>query len=89
MNLIIWLIFGGVIGLLAGILVETNGRQGTFVNVITGAAGATLGGLVVSPLVGMATSSQDAFSMPALFVSFFGAATLLAIVDFIRPSSVR
>ncbi len=89
MNLIIWLIVGGVIGWLASIVMKTNGQQGIFLNVVAGIVGAMLGGWVISPLVGVGTINQDNFSMPALLVSFFGAVILLAIVNFFRRSTVR
>jgi len=89
MNFIIWLIVGGVIGWLASILMKTNGQQGMFLNVVVGVVGAMLGGWFISPLVGVGTINQNNFSMPALFVSFVGAAILLAIVNLFRRGSAR
>jgi len=89
MNLIIWLIVGGVIGWLASLLMRTDGQQGIFLNVIVGIVGALVGGWLLSPLVGAGTINQDNFSLPALLVSFVGAAILLAIVNLIRRGSVR
>ena len=89
MNFIIWLIVGGVIGWLASIVMKTNGQQGIFLNVVVGIVGAMLGGWVISPLVGVGTINQDNFSLPALLVSFVGAAILLAIVNLLRRKSMR
>lgn len=89
MNLIIWLIVGGVIGWLASIMMKTDGQQGIFLNIVVGIIGAMLGGWVLSPLVGISTINQNNFSLPALLVSFVGAAILLAIVNLIRRSRVR
>ena len=89
MNFIIWLIVGGVIGWLASIVMKTNGQQGIILNVVVGIVGALLGGWLISPLVGAGTINQDNFSMPALLVSFVGAAILLAIVNLFRRGSVR
>ena len=89
MNFIIWLIVGGVIGWLASLLMKTDGQQGMFLNVIVGIVGAMLGGWLISPLVGVATINQDNFSLPALAVSFVGAAILLAIVNLVRRGSAR
>lgn len=85
MNFIIWLIVGGVIGWLASIVMKTNGQQGIILNVVVGIVGALLGGWLISPLVGAGTINQDNFSMPALLVSFVGAAILLAIVNLSQP----
>ena len=89
MNFIIWLIVGGVIGWLASILMKTDGQQGMFLNVVVGIVGAMLGGWFISPLVGVGTINQDNFSLPALLVSFVGAAILLAIVNLFRRGSAR
>ena len=70
MNLIIWLIVGGVIGWLASIMMKTDGQQGIFLNIVVGIIGAMLGGWVLSPLVGISTINQNNFSLPALLVSF-------------------
>ena len=89
MNLIVWLIVGGLIGWLASVLMKTNGQQGIFLNVVVGIVGAMLGGWFLSPLLGAGTINQNNFSLPALLVSFLGASILLAIVNLLRRGSVR
>ncbi|MCE3002746.1 MAG: GlsB/YeaQ/YmgE family stress response membrane protein [Xanthomonadaceae bacterium] len=89
MNFIIWLIVGGLIGWLASMLMRTNDQQGMFLNVVVGIVGAVLGGWFISPLVGVSTINQNNFSMPALLVSFIGAAILLAIVNLFRRGAAR
>ena len=89
MNFIIWLIVGGLIGWLASVLMKTDGQQGMFLNVVVGIVGAMVGGWFISPLVGVGTINQDNFSLPALLVSFVGAAILLGIVNLFRRGSAR
>lgn len=89
MNLIAWLIVGGVIGWLASIMMNTNNQQGIFLNVVVGVVGAMLAGWFISPLVGFGTINQNNFSLPALVVSFVGAAILLAIVNLVRRGTTR
>ncbi|MFP8832709.1 GlsB/YeaQ/YmgE family stress response membrane protein [Hydrogenophaga sp. XSHU_21] len=89
MNLIIWLIVGGVIGWLASILMKTDGQQGVILNVVVGVVGAMVGGWLLSPMVGAGTINQSNFSLPALGVSLVGAVILLAIVNLLRRGSVR
>ncbi len=84
MNIIIWLIVGGVIGWLASIFMGTNNQQGIFLNIVVGIVGAMLGGWLISPLVGAGTINQANFSLPALLVSFVGAVILLAVVNLIQ-----
>ena len=88
-NLIIWLVVGGVIGWVASLIMRTDASQGIFLNVIVGIVGAAIAGLVVSPMVGLPTINQDAFSIGALLVSLLGAVVLLAIVNLFRRGRVR
>jgi len=82
MNVIIWLVAGGLIGWAASAVMRT--REGLFLNVVFGVVGAALGGWFLSPLVGVSTINQSNFSAAALIVSFLGALILLAIVHFVR-----
>jgi len=52
MNLIIWLVVGGVIGWLASLVMKTDAQQGMILNVVVGIVGALLGGWLLSPLRG-------------------------------------
>lgn len=89
MNILIWLIVGGVIGWLASILMGTNGQQGIVLNVVVGIIGAMIAGWLISPMVGVGTINQNNFSAPALLVSFGGAVALLAVVSLLRRGSTR
>ncbi len=89
MNFILWLILGGVIGWLASIVMKTNDQQGVFLNIVVGLIGAVLGGWLISPMVGVGTINQNDFSLAAMFISFIGAAILLAIVNLLRRGTAR
>lgn len=89
MNFIIWLIVGGILGWLASKVMRTDAQQGIILNIVVGIVGALLGGLLISPLVGVPTINQSSFSIGALLVSFLGAIILLAIVNFFRRGKVR
>jgi uncharacterized membrane protein YeaQ/YmgE (transglycosylase-associated protein family) len=89
MNLIIWLVIGGLLGWVASILMRTDAQQGILLNVIVGIVGALLGGWFISPLVGVPTINQGAFSLGALLVSLVGAVILLAIVNLVRRGTPR
>ena len=84
MNFIIWLVVGGLIGWIASIIMKTNAQQGMILNVVVGIVGAFVGGLLISPLLGVPTINQNAFSVGALLVSLLGAVILLAIVNLFR-----
>jgi uncharacterized membrane protein YeaQ/YmgE (transglycosylase-associated protein family) len=84
MNFIIWLIAGAIVGWVASQLMHTNSQQGLLLDIVVGVVGAFLGGLLLSPLFGVATINQNDFSLPALIVSLLGAIILLAIVKLFR-----
>ena len=89
MNLIIWLVVGGIVGWLASLIMKTNAQQGIILNVVVGIVGAMIGGWVISPIVGAGTVNQGDFSLGGLFVSLVGAVILLAIVNLFRRGKVR
>ncbi len=89
MNLLIWLVVGGVIGWIASMIMRTDAQQGVLLNVVVGIIGAMLGGWLISPLLGVGTINQNNFSIGALVVSLVGAVILLAIVNLFRRGSVR
>jgi uncharacterized membrane protein YeaQ/YmgE (transglycosylase-associated protein family) len=89
MNLIIWLIVGGVIGWLASLVMKTDAQQGLILNIVVGIVGALLGGWLLSPLVGAGTVNQGDFSLGGLLVSFGGAIILLFIANLLRRGTAR
>ena len=89
MNLIIWLIVGGILGWLASIVMRRDAQQGILLNVVVGIVGAFLGGFLLSPLLGAGTINMNDFLVMGLVVSFLGAVILLAIVNLFKRGSVR
>jgi uncharacterized membrane protein YeaQ/YmgE (transglycosylase-associated protein family) len=84
-NLILWLLFGALVGWLASIVMRTDAQQGTILNIVVGIIGALIGGF----LFGANTINQSSFNLTALLVSFIGAVILLGIVNLVRRGSVR
>ncbi len=89
MNLILWLVIGGVVGWLASLMMRTDGQQGIILNVVVGIVGALLGGWLISPLLGAGTINQNDFSIMSIIVSLIGAVILLGIVNLVRRGRVR
>ena len=84
-NLILWLVLGGVIGWVASLVMRTDAQQGPILNIIVGIVGALIGGF----LFGYNTINQNAFDLTALLISLIGAVVLLALVNLIRRGAVR
>jgi len=89
MNLIIWLVVGGLIGWVASKIMGTDGQQGILMNVVVGIVGALVAGYLISPMLGGATINQGDFSLPGLLISLLGAIVLLGIVNLVRRGAVR
>lgn len=89
MNLILWLVIGGVLGWLASLVMKTDGQQGIILNIVVGIVGALVAGFVIAPMFGTGTINTSDFSVSGLAVSFLGAVVLLALVNLIRRGAVR
>ena len=82
MNLVVWLIVGGLMGCLASLPLPADGRRRVATNVLVGVAGSLVGGWLLSPLIGGSTADQADFSGVALLVSLAGATAFLVIANF-------
>jgi uncharacterized membrane protein YeaQ/YmgE (transglycosylase-associated protein family) len=85
MNLIVWLVVGGIIGWLASIIMRTDAQQGIFLNIVVGIIGAFIGGLIFSG----GSINNAGLNLYSFLVSLLGAVVLLAIVNLFRRGSVR
>ena len=86
-NFIVWIIVGGLIGWIASMIMRDN--SGLLLDIIIGIVGAFLAGLVLSPLLGVASINSGNFSLGGLLISLLGAIILLAIVNLFRRGTVR
>ncbi len=82
-SLLIWLLIGGVVGWLAGLIMRDN--NGLIVNIIVGIVGSFLGGLILS----RGNINNSPLTLSTFLVSLLGAVVLLGIVNLVRRGSVR
>lgn len=83
-NLIVWLIVGGIIGWVASMIMRTDAQQGILMNIVVGIVGAVIAGLVL----GKGNINQG-LTLETFLWSLLGAVILLAVVNLIRRGSVR
>lgn len=81
MNLLLFIVLGGIAGWLASIIMKTNDRQGILLNIVVGVVGAFLGGLLFN-LFG--ARGVTGFNLWSLLVALVGAVVLLAIGRAVR-----
>jgi len=89
MNIIIWLIVGGIVGWLASLIMRTDAQQGILLNVVVGIVGAFLGGWLGNMLGISGANINEGFSVTGFIISLIGAVVLLAIVNLFRRGRVR
>lgn len=81
MNILIWIIFGGLAGWIASMIMNTDGQQGILLNVIVGIVGASLGGFIMEFL---GQGGVSGFNLYSFLVAILGAVVLIYIVKLIR-----
>ena len=83
-NLIFWILFGGVSGWIANLIVYKR-SGGCFTNVLTGIVGSVVGGLIFGFLIRQNVGLNDfGFDGLSLLVAVLGAIILLGIINFAR-----
>lgn len=81
MGLILWIIFGALVGWVASLIMKTDGEQGALLNIAVGVIGVVIGGWLMS-MVG--ESSGGGFGIYSFLVALLGACILIAIVKSVR-----
>jgi uncharacterized membrane protein YeaQ/YmgE (transglycosylase-associated protein family) len=85
-NLILWIVFGALVGWLASIITHTNDQQGPIGNIIVGIIGAMFGGFLSSALGGPAVTG---FNIASIAVATVGAVILLFFSVILRRGATR
>jgi uncharacterized membrane protein YeaQ/YmgE (transglycosylase-associated protein family) len=82
-NIILWIVFGGLAGWVASLIVDTDIGMGIWANIVVGIVGAFLGGWIVD----MLTAGPEPQKRPTSLVSFaaavLGAVLLLFLLNLI------
>ncbi|HKR82313.1 MAG TPA: GlsB/YeaQ/YmgE family stress response membrane protein [Candidatus Saccharimonadales bacterium] len=77
MGIIGLIIFGGIVGWLASLVMHTDKQQGLVSNIVVGILGSILGGFVVKLFGGAGITG---FNLYSIVVGILGAVILIAIV---------
>ena len=79
MNIVIWMLAGGILGWVGYAFLALNEERGMVVSVIIGTGGGLFGGKLIAPMFTAAAAVPEAFSLSALFFAAAVAAAFLAI----------
>jgi len=86
-NIVIWLVVGGLIGWAASTLMRM--RERIPLNVAAGVAGAALGGWLLSPLLGVSTLDRGSVTAASFLGSLIGAVLVVVFVNWARRAALR
>ena len=83
MGIILWIIFGALVGWVASLVMKTDANQGTLLNIVVGIVGAVVGGWLMGA-IGQAPISG--FNLYGFVVALIGACVLIAVLKLLRGS---
>ncbi len=81
MGILLWIIFGGIVGWIASIIMGTDNQQGILLNIVVGIIGAMFGGWIMTVL---GQSPVTGFNLYSFIVALIGAVILITIVGAVR-----
>lgn len=81
MGILIWIVFGGLVGWVASLLMHTDNQQGILLNVIVGIVGAVVGGWIMTFF---GQSGVSGFNLYSFIVALIGAVVLIFVVKALR-----
>ena len=81
MGILLWILFGGIVGWVASMIMHTDAQQGVVLNIVVGIIGAVLGGWLMTTL---GQSPGTGFDLYSFIVALIGACALIALVKLVR-----
>ena len=81
MDILAWIVFGGLVGWVASLVMKTDAQQGILLNVIVGMLGAVIGGWIMD-LLGI--SGVGGFTLYSFVVSLVGACVLIFLLRMVQ-----
>ena len=81
MEILLWILFGGIIGWVASLIMKTDAQQGLVLNIIVGIIGTLIGGWVMNFF---GQTDPSGFSLYSFLVALLGSVILIAVVKMIR-----
>lgn len=84
MSILLWIVFGGLVGWIASIIMKTDGQQGIILNVVIGAIGAVIGGWLMTTF---GQSGVTGFNLYSFLVALVGSVIFITVVGALRRGS--
>ena len=84
MNIVMWMLAGGIVGWIGFSYLRFNEERGLMVSAIIGAIGGLVGGKLIEPMFMDAQAVAGAFSTSGLVFAALAAAGLLAVGNLVH-----
>jgi len=84
MNIIAWLVIGGLAGWVASMIMKTNSRQGLLADIVVGIIGAFIGGFVLDLFGFTGGQTISGFNIMSFGTALVGAVILIALLRLVR-----
>jgi uncharacterized membrane protein YeaQ/YmgE (transglycosylase-associated protein family) len=84
MGIILYIIFGALVGWIASIIMGRNAEQGAIGNIVVGILGAFIGGWIMQAV---GSTGVNGFNLRSFLVALLGAVLLLFIFNMFRRGS--
>jgi len=84
-NIILWIVFGALIGWIANTNMKRNSEMGAVANIFIGIAGATIGGFL---MILTGAGGASGFNLYNLLVAILSAVILLFLVGLMQSDEV-
>ena len=81
MNILLWIILGGVAGWIASMIMKTDANQNTLMDIVVGIVGAFVGGFLFESF---GQAGVTGFNIYSLIVAVIGASVALFVVKLLR-----
>lgn len=86
MGIILWIIFGALVGWVASMVMGTNREQGAIANIVVGIIGALIGGFIARAF---GAEGVSGFNLVSFLVALVGAVVLIGIVKLFSKRTLR
>ncbi len=85
MGVLLWIIFGGLVGWIASLVMGTDSQQGIILNIVVGVIGAFIGGWLASAFGSVGVTG---FNLYSFIVATIGAIVLIALVKLVTGRNI-
>lgn len=88
-NIIAWIVLGGIAGLIAGMLVKGDERWGIIGHIVLGIVGALVGGFLANAIgFGSGREGGDVVNLQSIIVAVIGAVIVVLVVNMLTRRRV-